>query len=182
MGTKLKDTLIVNIFGGPGAGKSTTRAALFAKLKLAGYNCEEAVEWCKAKVYERNPYVFTDQLYIFAKQRKSLMQVINDVDVIVTDSPIILSALYDCDHDPIHRTLFMYEFSRFNNLNILLNRVKPYSTIGRFQDEDGAHKVDTEVRALLDSEALKYHVVNGDEQAPEVILKLIQDIQLNACS
>ena len=179
MGTKLKDTLIVNIFGGPGAGKSTTRAALFAKLKLAGYNCEEAVEWCKAKVYERNPYVFTDQLYIFAKQRKSLLQVLNDVDIIVTDSPILLSALYDSAQDVVHKNLFLYEFNKFNNLNVLINRVKPYSQVGRFQDEEGARKVDKEMLEFLVNNELPFHIVNGDEQAPETILGLIQ-AQLNA--
>ena len=34
-----KNTIIVNLFAGPGAGKSTGAAYVFAKLKLAGIDC-----------------------------------------------------------------------------------------------------------------------------------------------
>lgn len=37
-------TLLVNLFGGPGTGKSTTRAGLFNTLKLTGVNSEEVPE------------------------------------------------------------------------------------------------------------------------------------------
>ena len=177
MSKDYKNTLIVNILGGPGSGKSTTRAALFAKLKLLGYNCEEATEWCKAKVYEKNAYVFTDQLYIFSKQRKSLLQMINDVDIIVTDSPIILSALYEEPYDSMHAELYAYEFSRFNNLNIFLNRVKPYNHIGRHQTEIEAKKVDAILVQMLDNMRIRCYNVDGDENAPNAIYELIRNQQ-----
>ena len=50
---KYKNSLVVNLAGGPGAGKSTTMAGLFSHLKIAGYNCEMAPEWIKGKVYEK---------------------------------------------------------------------------------------------------------------------------------
>lgn len=40
---------VINLFGGPGAGKSTTRAGLFHLMKLHGMNCEEFLEWVKQK-------------------------------------------------------------------------------------------------------------------------------------
>ena len=33
-------TLVVNLFGGPGSGKSTGAAYVFARLKMLGYNAE----------------------------------------------------------------------------------------------------------------------------------------------
>ena len=32
--------IVVNLYAGPGAGKSTLSAYTFAKLKMAGVNCE----------------------------------------------------------------------------------------------------------------------------------------------
>ena len=34
----MKETLVVNLFGGPGTGKSTMMAGIFAKLKSLGYD------------------------------------------------------------------------------------------------------------------------------------------------
>lgn len=40
---------VINLFAGPGSGKSTTCAGVFSKLKLAGVNCEMALEYAKDK-------------------------------------------------------------------------------------------------------------------------------------
>jgi len=44
--------LLVNLFAGPGTGKSTTMAGLFSELKFMGVNCEQAPEFAKEKVWE----------------------------------------------------------------------------------------------------------------------------------
>ena len=41
---KMKNTLLVNLYAGPGAGKSTGAAYIFAKLKMAGIDCEYVSE------------------------------------------------------------------------------------------------------------------------------------------
>lgn len=46
----MKNTIIVNLFAGPGAGKSTGAAYIFSKLKLAGIDCEYVSEFAKDKV------------------------------------------------------------------------------------------------------------------------------------
>ena len=47
----MKDTLIVNLYGGPGCGKSTGAAYLFSKLKMAGVDAEYVPEFAKDKVW-----------------------------------------------------------------------------------------------------------------------------------
>ena len=42
--------IVVNLFAGPGSGKSTTCAGLFSKLKLAGIYCEMVLEYAKELV------------------------------------------------------------------------------------------------------------------------------------
>lgn len=49
-------TKIINLFGGPGVGKSTIASGLFYYMKIAGYNVEAPQEWCKQKVYEGTKY------------------------------------------------------------------------------------------------------------------------------
>ncbi len=63
-----KSALIVNLFGGPGAGKSTMAAGLFSELKWRGINCELATEYAKEKVWEESYAIFENQIYIFGKQ------------------------------------------------------------------------------------------------------------------
>ena len=46
----MKNTLIVNLFAGPGAGKFTGAAYIFAKLKMAGIDCEYVEKTVKIKV------------------------------------------------------------------------------------------------------------------------------------
>ena len=42
--------ILANLFGAPGAGKSTGAAYVFSKLKMAGINAELVTEFAKDKV------------------------------------------------------------------------------------------------------------------------------------
>ena len=77
--------IIINLFAGPGSGKSTTCAGLFSKLKLAGINCEMVLEYAKELVWENNLETLDDQIYIFAEQLHRINRLKNKVDVIITD-------------------------------------------------------------------------------------------------
>ena len=61
-------TLVINLFGGPGVGKSTTASQLFANLKWSNINCELVREYAKDKVWENSLELLDNQLYVFAKQ------------------------------------------------------------------------------------------------------------------
>ena len=60
-----KNTLVVNLFGGPGAGKSTLMAYLFYKLKILGVEVEMSPEFAKDLVWEERFNYFDEQIYIF---------------------------------------------------------------------------------------------------------------------
>lgn len=47
-------TLVVNLFGGPGTGKSTLSANIFARLKMDGVDVEMAPEYVKEVVWEES--------------------------------------------------------------------------------------------------------------------------------
>ena len=91
----MKKPLVVNLFGAPGAGKSTGAAIVFAELKKAGINAELVTEFAKDKTWEHNIMALGCQEYVFGKQSYRLRRCRDDVEVIVTDSPLPLSIIYN---------------------------------------------------------------------------------------
>jgi predicted ATPase len=62
-----KQLKVINLYGGPGTGKSTTAAALFALMKREGYNVELVTEFAKDLVWTERNKELGDQIYIFGK-------------------------------------------------------------------------------------------------------------------
>ena len=89
------NTIVVNLFGEPSAGKSTAAMDITARLKRNGINAEYVSEFAKDKLYEQNSEVFKHQEYIFGKQSFKMGRVRDKVQVIVVDSPLVLSIIYN---------------------------------------------------------------------------------------
>ena len=168
-------TIIVNLFGAPGAGKSTGAAYIFSKIKMAGVNAELVTEFAKDKVWEESKEVFNNQIYIFGKQSFKISRVMNKVDVIITDSPIILSSFYNSDEMIQEEldALVMKTFNSYNNMNYFIKRVKPYQEKGRFQTEEESDQIADEVSTLLDKKEVDYEVIAGDTEGYDYIVKQI---------
>ena len=168
-------TIIVNLFGAPGAGKSTGAAYIFSKIKMAGVNAELVTEFAKDKVWEESKEVFNNQIYIFGKQSFKISRVMNKVDVIITDSPIILSSFYNSDETIQEEldALVMKTFNSYNNMNYFIERVKPYQEKGRFQTEEESAQIADEVSTLLDEKEVDYEVIAGDTEGYDYIVKQI---------
>ena len=168
-------TLIVNLFGAPGAGKSTGAAYIFSKIKMAGVNAELVTEFAKDKVWEESKEVFNNQIYIFGKQSFKISRVMNKVDVIITDSPIILSSFYNSDEMIQEEldALVMKTFNSYNNMNYFIERVKPYQEKGRFQTEAESDQIADEVSTLLDEKEVDYEVIAGDTEGYDYIVQQI---------
>ena len=169
--------ILVNLFGAPGAGKSTGAAYIFSQLKMRGINAELVTEFAKDKVWEGSKAVFDNQAYIFGKQYFRISRCADQVDVIVTDSPLLLSILYNKDEvlggpfDAVVRRVA----KSFNSKNYLLKRVKEYNPAGRFQTEEESDKLAAELQHLLDWEGVDYKIRRGDfigyEQIVEDIMR-----------
>lgn len=156
--------LIVNLFGVPGAGKSTDAAYIFYKLKSHGINAELVTEFAKDKVWEENDEVFKNQAYIFGKQSFKIARCADKVDVIVTDSPLPLSIFYNNDEKLTENfnLSVMDVFNSYNNLNYLLLRTKPYNPSGRLQTEEESDALKQPIINLLKERNIDYTEKNGE--------------------
>jgi len=148
--------IVVNLLAGPGTGKSTTMAEIFSILKWRGINCEMAPEYAKEKVWEESLKVLEDSIYVFGKQLHTIHRLSDQVDVIVTDSPLLLSLIYAKDESEEFRKLVVEVFNRYDNFNIFLRRNKGYNQKGRLQTEDEAQEIDQEIKSMLKEWKISY--------------------------
>lgn len=176
--------LVVNLFGVPGAGKSTGAAYIFSMLKMAGVNAEIITEFAKDKVWENNDEVFKpdNQVYLFAKQFYKMSRCRDKVDVLVTDSPLPLCILYNHSEvlgEDLNRTV-MNCFKSFDNMCYLLTRAKPYNPKGRFQTEEESNALAAPLKNLLDERNIEYSVLLGDiENYDKIVQNTLDKLNKN---
>lgn len=163
-------TIVVNLFAGPGCGKSTTAAGLFATLKMVGTSTELITEYVKSWAWEKRTIGPDDGLYILAKQYHRQQTLVGKVDVAVTDSPLWLGALYEqfySERTLVTETLrsIHTQFTQrddMQHLNYLIPRVRAYDPRGRYETEDQAHRIDQRLLRLLAEEGIDYKRLQGD--------------------
>lgn len=157
-------TIVINLFGAPGAGKSTGAAYIFSRLKMKGINAELVTEFAKEKVWDGTNKPLQNQCYVFGEQQYRLSRCADKVDVIITDSPLPLSLVYNQQPElgAAFTETVMNVFNSYNNHNYLLRRVKPYNESGRLQTEDESDKVRDKIIKVILEQNIHFHEVDGD--------------------
>lgn len=172
-----KPTLVVNLFAGPGTGKSTTAALLFGKLKLSGVVAELAPEFAKDLVWEDRKRALHFQPYIVGKQMWRIQRLIGQVDVVITDSPILFGLIYgEVEGDAWTQYLLdVFESWRTYNVHLLRNPERPYVESGRTQSAYEAGQIDGRIAAMLEEHDIPVTAVraSADESTPNLLTNLI---------
>lgn len=164
-------TLVVSMYGGPCSGKSTMTSRVFADLKDLGINCEIASEYAKDATWQKSFHILSNQLYIFAKQQHRIWRLDGQVDVILTDSPLLNSVIYGSDKSTdLFKELVYEEHNKRPKLDIFLKRVKKYNPSGRSQTEDEAKELDILIHKVVPSFDLE---VNGEKESASIIVEKI---------
>ena len=176
----MNNTLHVNLFGGPGTGKSTTSAGVFALMKKRGYKIEIITEYAKDLTYKEDFKALTNQLSLLAEQKTRHWVLENQVDYTITDSPFVMGLTYlrDDPHLPkdefIRLAVAMYK--TYNNLNIFLERdndVHPYQEYGRSQTLEQSMEKDKEILTLLETHKIPFVKIKISENTEETIFNEI---------
>jgi len=180
---KKKEAIVVNLIGGPGCGKSIMAAKLFEKLKLKYISCDISMEYIKRKLREKALKVIESQIYIFGKQQFQLFTMKDEVEVIITDSPLILSAIYDKTQCKHLKALILKEFKAYKNFTYFIERDDSveYEQEGRYQDLKGAKEVDRSVKKFMDDHKIPYKIVNGigKQSRKEIIQDILKELGRN---
>jgi nicotinamide riboside kinase len=170
--------IVVNVFGGPGIGKSVLSADLFARLKRKGIHCENIQEYAKDKVWEDSFHTLDNQLYVFGKQYHRIFRVLDKVEVVVTDAPLLNNILYNNFHGDQKECFTNLIKSithdpKMKNFNILLERDVPYEEIGRMQDLEDAKKLDAICKDILDNDIEDYITFNPNGDIDALVDQII---------
>ncbi len=159
---EIKQYRRVNIFAGPGAGKTSLTAYLFSQFKKIvvendlQLQIEQVSEYVKQWAWEGRKPVSLDQWFIFANQhRLEEVPLRSGVDIIFTDSPIMLNAFY-AQKNNIPGANSLLELAKtfesfYPSINIFLDRKdRTYISKGRYETEDQAKSMDDYIRKSLD--------------------------------
>jgi hypothetical protein len=164
----MTDKLVVNYFGAPNSGKTVAAASTFSKLKKRHLDTVLINEFATAKVVEENKMALANQLFIWANQQYQIFCGYNHAQVVVTDSPILLGAIYNTQAHPALYEVIFQEHKKFNNLNIMmqLDNSFPYSMVGRIHSFTESLGIEAQIINLLevnDIPFLFYNQTTEDE-------------------
>jgi nicotinamide riboside kinase len=168
---------VLNVYGGPCSGKSTTAAGLFFEMKKQGIEVELVQEYAKDMVWEQRSNVLEDQIYVFAKQQRRINRLrAHKLDWVITDSPIPLGLVYTKHgaYGPHFENLVIEVFNSYQNHNFMLTRNVKYSSVGRNQSSvSEAIQFDQAVVKLLAKHCISHDVIlGGDLAVPSILGKI----------
>lgn len=169
---------VINLFAGPGTGKSTTAAALFAELKYRNVNAELIQEAAKDAAWEgRSGKFFAAQQYILGEQSWRQWRLRDDVDIAVTDSPLPMGLVYMQEDFPAKslQLQVMEDFHHYDNFNVFITRNKPYNNKGRMQNEDEAKVLDGKIKRMLLEQGILHIELPFGRMLPQFIMRAMHD-------
>lgn len=171
--------LVINLYGGPGCGKSTTAAQLFYKMKKFGYKVELVTEYAKDLVYSEEFFKLKDQLMVFAKQHHKLWKLRDKVDYAIVDSPLPLSLVYAPDAMIYNYTdlskLIMSTYAKYDNKDFFLARdleAHGYQEYGRNQTVEEACRLDDEILETLITHGVQHKSIGYKNATSEIMKRL----------
>lgn len=172
-----KNTLVINLIGGPCSGKSTVAAGIFYALKSRGINCEMALEYVKDKVWEESFRTMDDQFYIFGKQYHRIWRLCGKVDVVITDNSLLNSVIYDSSKSQYFSKFVVEQFNVFNNRTYFIQRnPNVYQQEGRIQGVKDALNIDSELLSVLITNKIPYSFVPQQDAVNLIVDEYINEI------
>jgi len=159
--------LIINLWGGPGAGKTTTASGLFSILRHKWHcNLELITEFATDLCFEQARENLKDQVYLLGNQYHRIWRAEKvGVECVITDAPIGLNKVYG----QMYQQRYMPEMDALcdrldkehTNLHILMQRDP--NAVGGFKG--GSKKKDTWFVDKFDK-LLKSHGPQFDRVCP----------------
>ena len=175
---------IINIFGGPGIGKSSIAAGVTYKIKKNHISCDQPYEFPKLLAWDDNHSAIQDQLYVLANQHRGIVKSYGKVDYIVLDSPILLSLTYRNYYKGTEYPSSLYgesfdkmvldTFNQYDNINIVLDRADGvHNNDERYQNLEESKELDGVIENSLIENNIPFHKIKVDDDTVDNIIELI---------
>jgi hypothetical protein len=147
--------LVVNLFAGPGCGKTTLAHLVTGRLKMAAAPLvvEYVGEYAKRLVFEERYAAMANQILILGRQFQELSNLHGKADIVVTDGPILHGLIYGriLEYPQSFYDNALWCHRQFPTLNVFVERptTKEYETVGRIQSFEESLRIDQEIRDML---------------------------------
>lgn len=173
----------INLYAGPGSGKSTTSRTLSALFGGNGISSIAPIEIPKLHVWEKSFTHLSDQLKIFANQKFNQDLCNKKFKISVVDSPLLMQLIYmeqnKSDNIKELEQLIVKAFEERKKQNVFsyfLKRKHSYSNYGRVHSEEQSNQLNNKIIEILtkynvDFKCFDTHPFIGFEIFNELVFK-----------
>lgn len=171
---------VINILAGPGAGKSTLASGLYYRAKCRGWNAELVTEVAKDLVWEERNAALANQAYVFGRQVQRIERLKDRVDLVITDSPFLLSAIYAPKDYPVEwEAVVVKLWKSYSNYVALLERGPWFDERGRVHNLEMSLEIDRRIAALLVKHDITYTQVGHGYHNLDLVLDAVLEQQVS---
>ena len=161
-----RNTIIVNLYAGPGAGKTTCAWIIAGELKKLGLPTEYVPEYAKELVWDGKVDLldgsFANQSALLHEQDRRIRRLVGKVDVVVTDSPILLSCIYARERSAYFAAVARELYNGYQNFDLFVVRGVAYEMEGRIHTWEQSLAIDGRVESLLRENGISYGICGHD--------------------
>lgn len=98
-----------------------------------------------------------------------LFRLKDKVDVIITDSPLIISIHYNKTSSEHFNNLVVEQYHTFNNLMYFINRPETYQSEGRLQTLEESEMIDSDIKKVLQMYNINYTEVSYKDAVKHIV-------------
>lgn len=170
----MKRTIVVNLIAPPNSAKRQTGEKLCEELLKQGVTCSLVSQSGKGHETARYSSV-KDEIYIFSKQFHKMFRLHGNIEVVVTDRPLVLSLYYNYKYGKGYynrlNDLILEQDKNFYNMNFYLDNRFP--THDYDIDIEELMDMDGELKNLLKEFNISYMVVSDSQKRVKEMSELI---------
>ena len=170
--------LLVSCYGPPGVGKTTAATMIFSELKKRHVDVDLVTDFAKDMIIQGNVLAMQNQLYVWASQLYRNRCAYERATITITDTPVMLGAIYNTRSTTHFFNVALEEYHRFNNYNLMIPRNADieYSMFGRVHNEDQSIQLGHDIDAMMETAEIP-HRIFYEEELPDIIDEILSIVQ-----
>ncbi len=168
------ETLVISFVGASGSGKSTAALGATYMMKKKGASVEYVPEFAKDLFYNGllGKYI-PNQSYIISEQYKRIYDLLGQVDFIVTDAGMEISAFHASYESKEVENLAWYLRNKTKQVTIFIERDEdkvPFETKGRTESEAESRLFGIKLEEYMRNNHVSFFKVKGSDEAVDKAL------------